>query len=148
MNEDQLAEFRQKYVGFVFQSYNLLPTLTAMENVTLPLIFRGVPVPVSYTHLLNLMPNKIETEVQLMRLLSNTPLQVEIELLQMKSHNAKNTASEYLDAFYKTFDDVKDQKFDGLIITGAPIENYDFQDVDFWPELCEILELSLIHIST
>lgn len=96
--------------------------------------------------ILNLMPNKIETEVQLMRLLSNTPLQVEIELLQMKSHNAKNTASEYLDAFYKTFDDVKDQKFDGLIITGAPIENYDFQDVDFWPELCEILEWEKSHV--
>ena len=96
--------------------------------------------------ILNLMPNKIETEVQLMRLLSNTPLQVEIELLQMKSHNAKNTASEYLNAFYKTFDDVKDQKFDGLIITGAPIENYEFEEVDFWPELCEILEWEKSHV--
>lgn len=96
--------------------------------------------------ILNLMPNKIETEVQLMRLLSNTPLQVEIELLQMKSHNAKNTASEYLNAFYKTFDDVKDQKFDGLIITGASIENYEFEEVDFWPELCEILEWEKSHV--
>lgn len=96
--------------------------------------------------ILNLMPNKIETEVQLMRLLSNTPLQVEIELLQMRTHNSKNTSAEYLDSFYKTFEDVKDEKFDGLIITGAPIENYDFQEVDFWPELCEILEWEKSHV--
>ena len=96
--------------------------------------------------ILNLMPNKVETEVQLMRLLSNTPLQVEIELLQMKTHQNKNTATQYLDAFYKTFDDVKEEKFDGLIITGAPIENYDFQEVDFWDELCEILEWEKSHV--
>ena len=96
--------------------------------------------------ILNLMPNKIETEVQLMRLLSNTPLQVQIELLQMKTHNSKNTSATYLDSFYKTFEDVKDEKFDGMIITGAPIENYEFEDVDFWEELCEILEWEKSHV--
>ncbi len=96
--------------------------------------------------ILNLMPNKTETEVQLMRLLSNTPLQVEIELLQMKSHHTKNTSAAYLDSFYKTFDAIKDKKFDGMIITGAPIENYAFEDVDFWEELCEILEWEKSHV--
>ncbi len=96
--------------------------------------------------ILNLMPNKVETEVQLMRLLSNTPLQVEVELVQMKSHNSKNTSMAYLESFYKTFDDIKEQKFDGMIITGAPIENYDFEDIDFWEEFCKILEWEKSHV--
>ena len=82
--------------------------------------------------ILNLMPNKIETEVQLMRLLSNTPLQVQIELVQMKTHNSKNTSAAYLDSFYKTFDDIKNEKFDCMIITGAPIENYDYREILEW----------------
>lgn len=90
--------------------------------------------------LLNLMPKKIETETQILRLLSNTPLQVDIELLQAATHVSKNTPEEHLITFYKTFSDIKDQKFDGMIITGAPIELMDYQDVDYWQELCEIME--------
>ena len=90
--------------------------------------------------LLNLMPKKIETETQILRLLSNTPLQVDIELLQAATHVSKNTSEEHLLTFYKTFSDIKDQKFDGMIITGAPIELMDYQDVDYWQELCEIME--------
>lgn len=92
--------------------------------------------------ILNLMPKKIETETQLLRLLSNTPLQVDIELVQMSSHQSKNTSKEHLLQFYKTFDEVKNQKFDGLIITGAPVELLEFEDVDYWAELCEIMEWS------
>ncbi len=90
--------------------------------------------------LLNLMPTKIDTETQLARLLGNTPLQVDLELLGMSSHESKNTSQEHLLAFYKTFDQVKDRKFDGMIVTGAPVEQLAFEDVDYWPELCEILE--------
>lgn len=90
--------------------------------------------------ILNLMPNKIETETQLLRLLGNSPLQVEIELLQTASHQSKNTSAEHLLAFYKTFDDVIEQQFDGLIVTGAPIEKLEFEQVDYWEELCAIFE--------
>lgn len=90
--------------------------------------------------ILNLMPKKIETETQLLRLLGNTPLQVEIELLQTASHISKNTPSEHLLKFYKVFDDIKDEKFDGLIITGAPVEQIDFSQVDYWEELCQYIE--------
>ncbi len=92
--------------------------------------------------LLNLMPKKIETETQLLRLLSNTPLQVDIELVQAATHVSKNTPEEHLLTFYKTFDEIKHQKFDGMIITGAPIELMDYQDVDYWDELCQIMEWS------
>lgn len=92
--------------------------------------------------IVNLMPKKIETETQILRLLSNTPLQVDIELIQMASHVTKNTPIEHLTKFYKTFDDVKDQRFDGLIITGAPVEQIPFEEVDYWKELCEIMEWS------
>ncbi|MBQ4152825.1 MAG: homoserine O-succinyltransferase [Oscillospiraceae bacterium] len=90
--------------------------------------------------LLNLMPKKIETETQLLRLLSNTPLQVDIELIQTATHVSKNTPEEHLLTFYKTFDEIKHQKFDGMIITGAPIELMEYHDVDYWDELCEIME--------
>ncbi len=96
--------------------------------------------------LLNLMPKKIETESQLLRLLSNTPLQVDIELIQAASHVSKNTSEEHLLTFYKTFDDIKDQKFDGMIITGAPIELMDYQNVDYWNELCTIMEWTKTHV--
>lgn len=90
--------------------------------------------------LLNLMPLKIDTETQLTRLLGNSPLQVELELICTKSHNSKNTPEEHLLSFYKHFDEVRDQKFDGMIITGAPVELLEFEDVDYWQELCEIME--------
>lgn len=92
--------------------------------------------------ILNLMPTKIETETQLLRLLSNSPLQVEIELLQVKSHKSKNTSQEHMLKFYKTFDEICDKKYDGLIVTGAPVELLEFEQVDYWEELCEIFEWS------
>lgn len=95
---------------------------------------------------LNLMPKKIETETQLSRILGNTPLQVELELIHTKSHRSKNTSAEHLLAFYKTFDDVKDQNFDGMIITGAPVEQMPFEQVEYWEELCEIMEWTKTHV--
>ena len=90
--------------------------------------------------LLNLMPTKIVTETQLSRLLGNTPLQVHLELMHTTSHKAKNTSQEHLLTFYKSFEELKDRKFDGMVITGAPVENLEFEDVDYWEELCEIME--------
>lgn len=90
--------------------------------------------------LLNLMPTKIETETQLSRLLGNTPLQIELELLHTSSYKSKNTSEDHLLAFYKTFDEVRNNTYDGMIITGAPVEKLKFEDVDYWPELCEIME--------
>lgn len=96
--------------------------------------------------LLNLMPKKIETETQLSRLLGNTPLQVELTLIRTKSHQSKNTSEEHLLAFYSTFDDVKDSFFDGMIITGAPVEQMPFEEVEYWDELCGIMEWSKTHV--
>ncbi len=96
--------------------------------------------------LLNLMPKKIETETQFSRLLGNTPLQVELELIHTRSHKSKNVSQEHLLSFYKTFDDVKDRKFDGMIITGAPVEHLPFEEVEYWDELCEIMEWSKSHV--
>lgn len=90
--------------------------------------------------LLNLMPTKIATETQLARLLGNTPIQVELELLMVKSHVAKNTSEEHMLAFYKTFDQVCDKTYDGMVITGAPVERMAFEDVEYWDELCAIFE--------
>lgn len=96
--------------------------------------------------ILNLMPTKIATETQLARLLGNTPLQVEIELIHTKSYESKNTSQEHLLSFYKTFDDVKSSRFDGMIITGAPVEHLEFEEVEYWNELCEIFEWSKTHV--
>lgn len=96
--------------------------------------------------IVNLMPTKIETETQLLRMLSNTPLQIEIIFLQMISHISKNTSQEHLDAFYQTFEDIKNTMLDGLIITGAPIEMLPFAEVNYWDELCEIMEWSKTHV--
>ena len=96
--------------------------------------------------ILNLMPTKIETETQLTRLLGNTPLQVELELLQTASHKAKNISQEHMLAFYQTFSQVKSKYYDGMIITGAPVENMDFNEVEYWEELCEIMEWSKSHV--
>ena len=90
--------------------------------------------------ILNLMPTKIVTETQLLRLLSNTPLQIDITLLTTSTYASKNTPAEHLSAFYTTFDRIKDSKFDGFIITGAPLEALEFEEVDYWDELCEIME--------
>ena len=96
--------------------------------------------------IVNLMPTKIETETQLLRLLSNTPLQMEVTLLKMDSYVSKNISEEHMENFYKTFNDIKDEKFDGLIITGAPVETLEFEKVDYWKELTEILEWSKKHV--
>ncbi|MBP3337273.1 MAG: homoserine O-succinyltransferase [Clostridia bacterium] len=98
--------------------------------------------------ILNLMPTKIATETQLARLLGNTPLQVEMELLHTKSHVSKNTPEEHLINFYKTFDEIKDEKFDGLVITGAPVENMEFEEVNYWEELKDIMEWSKTHVTS
>ena len=94
--------------------------------------------------ILNLMPNKIETETQLLRLLGNTPLQVDVELLQMATHVSKNknTPADHLTTFYKTFDEIRDNRYDGMIITGAPVEQLEFEQVDYWQEMCTIMEWS------
>ncbi len=96
--------------------------------------------------LLNLMPTKVDTETQLARVLGNSPLQIELELIAPSGHVSKNTSQEHMLAFYKSFDDVKDRTFDGLIITGAPVEQLPFEEVDYWPELCEIMEWSKQHV--
>lgn len=98
--------------------------------------------------IVNLMPTKITTETQLLRLLSNSPLQVEIDLLKMESHKSKNTPDKHLSAFYKNFKDIKDSKYDGMIITGAPVENMEFEDVDYWEELVEIMKWSTTHVTS
>lgn len=92
--------------------------------------------------ILNLMPTKIVTETQLLRLLSNSPLQVEITLLKTATYTSKNTSEEHLSAFYQSFDEIKHRKFDGMVITGAPVEDMPFEEVDYWQELCEIFEWS------
>ncbi len=96
--------------------------------------------------ILNLMPTKVETETQLLRLLGNTPLQVDIELLQTATHKSKHTDEDHMLMFYKTFDEVRDKKYDGMIVTGAPVELLEFEEVDYWPELCEIFEWSKTNV--
>ena len=96
--------------------------------------------------ILNLMPTKVATETQILRCLSNTPLQIEVTLVQTSTHTSKNTSSEHLLNFYKTFDEIKDMNFDGFIITGAPVEHLPFEEVDYWPELCQIMEWSKTNV--
>ncbi len=96
--------------------------------------------------LLNLMPTKIETETQLLRLLGNSPLQVDIDFLHMASHTSKNTSASHLNTFYKTFNDIKHLKYDGMLITGAPVEKLDFEDVDYWDEMQDIMRWSLTNV--
>ena len=96
--------------------------------------------------ILNLMPTKIVTETQILRKLSNTPLQIHVQLLQTTSHVSQNTDYQHLNSFYTTFDQVKHDRYDGMIITGAPVENMDFADVDYWDELCQIMQWSRTHV--
>lgn len=95
---------------------------------------------------LNLMPKKIQTETQLSRILGNTPLQIEVELIMTASHVPKHISAEHLLSFYKTFDDVKNRYYDGMVITGAPVELLDYEEVDYWDELCEIMEWTKTHV--
>lgn len=98
--------------------------------------------------ILNLMPLKIATETDLLRLLSNSPIQIEIEFLQIEGHVAKNTSLDHLNTFYHTFSDVKDKKYDGMIITGAPVEHLPFEEVDYWKEICTIFEWANHHVTS
>ena len=98
--------------------------------------------------LLNLMPKKIETETQIARLIGNTPIQVQLDLMIPTSHHPKNTPMKHLIAFYNTFDEIKDKNYDGMIITGAPVELMDFEEVEYWDELCEMMEWSKTHVTS
>lgn len=98
--------------------------------------------------IMNLMPTKETTETQILRLLANTPLQVEFVLLHPKTHTSKNTSAQHLETFYKTFDDIKDEKFDGMIITGAPVETMEFEEVNYWEELTQIMEWSKTNVTS
>ncbi|MBQ7766125.1 MAG: homoserine O-succinyltransferase [Lachnospiraceae bacterium] len=98
--------------------------------------------------ILNLMPLKEETELQLLRVLSNTPLQIDVSFMTLKSHVSLNTSASHLNKFYITYDDVKEEKFDGLIITGAPVEKMDFEEVDYWEELCRIMDWSKTNVTS
>ena len=96
--------------------------------------------------ILNLMPTKEVTETQLLRLLANTPLQINVEFLYMASHKSKNTHAEHMETFYKTFDEIKDKYYDGLIVTGAPVEQMPFEEVDYWQELTRVFDWSKNHV--
>ena len=98
--------------------------------------------------MLNLMPQKIVTETQIARLIGNTPLQVELELLQTATHKSKHTSEDHMLAFYKTFDEVEHKKYDGMIITGAPVEQMEFEEVEYWDELCRIMEWTKTHVTS
>ena len=98
--------------------------------------------------MLNLMPKKVETETQIARLIGNTPLQVELELLQTATHKSRHTSAEHMLAFYKTFDEICENRYDGMIITGAPVETMEFEEVEYWEELCRIMEWSKSHVTS
>ena len=123
-----------------------LPATTKLEeeNIFVMTEYRAMHQDIRPLHVLlvNLMPTKIDTENQILRKLSNTPLQIEVELLRMASHDSQNTSEAHLETFYRTFEEIKDQHYDGMIITGAPVELLDFEDVDYWPELSKILAWS------
>ena len=120
------------------------------ENIFVITETRAITQDIRPLHILilNLMPTKIVTETQLARILGNTPLQVELSFLQTATHRSKHTSTEHMIAFYKTFDEIKDKKFDGMIITGAPVEQMEFEDVDYWDELCEIMEWTKDHVTS
>ena len=131
---------------------NALPATEVLEgeNIFVMTETRAMTQDIRSLHvlLLNLMPDKVKTETQIARVLSNSPLQVELELMHTKSHAAANTSPDHMLAFYKTFDEIRGRKFDGMIITGAPVEDLDFEDVDYWDELCEIMEWSKEHVTS
>jgi len=118
------------------------------ENIFVMTEFRAIHQDIRPLNLLilNLMPTKIVTETQLLRKLSNSPLQVRVELLRTLSHVSHNTDVEHLESFYTSFEEIRHKKYDGMIITGAPVENLDFSDVDYWDELCEIMEWTKTHV--
>lgn len=118
------------------------------ENIFVMTEYRAIHQDIRPLHvlILNLMPTKIETETQLLRKLSNTPLQVEVEFMQTASYHPTHVAASHLETFYRVFDEIKDRKFDGMIITGAPLDYTDFEDVQYWDEICHIMEWSKTHV--
>ena len=122
--------------------------LLAQENIFVMTEYRAMHQDIRPLRvvLLNLMPTKIATETQILRKLSNTPLQIEITLLRMASHDAKNVSEQHLETFYRTFAEIEHEHFDGLIMTGAPVELLDFEEVDYWPELCDIMKWASTHV--
>ena len=131
---------------------NLLPATQTLhdENIFVITEHRAITQDIRPLRIvmLNLMPQKIVTETQIARLLGNTPLQVELELLQTATHRSSHTSAEHMLSFYKVFDDIKDENFDGMIITGAPVEHLPFEEVEYWDELCEIMEWSKTHVTS
>lgn len=131
---------------------NRLPATTTLleENIFVMTETRAITQDIRPLRvlMLNLMPQKIVTETQIARLIGNTPLQVELELLQTATHKATHTSGDHMLAFYKTFAEIKDKRYDGMIITGAPVEQIPFEEVDYWPELCEIMEWSKTHVTS
>ena len=129
---------------------NSLPATGVLESENIFVITesRAISQDIRPLHilLLNLMPTKVATETQLARVLGNTPLQVELELLQVTSHESKNVSQDHMLAFYKTFDQIRDNKYDGMVITGAPVEHLPFEEVDYWDELCQIMAWSKTHV--
>lgn len=129
---------------------NSLPARAVLEseNIFVMTEYRALHQDIRPLHLalLNLMPTKITTETQILRCLSNTPLQIEIDLIQTASYIPRHTPEDHLLTFYKTFDEIRDNKYDGFIITGAPIEKMPFEEVDYWPELCEIMDWTKTHV--
>lgn len=129
---------------------NALPARETLENENIFVITESRAISQDIRPLrillLNLMPTKVVTETQMARILGNTPLQVELELMQMHSHESQHVSQSHMLAFYKTFDQVCDQRFDGMIITGAPVEQMPFEAVDYWDELCEIMAWSKTHV--
>ena len=129
---------------------NSLPARETLEgeNIFVMTEYRAIHQDIRSLNLLilNLMPTKIATETQLLRKFSNTPLQIQVELLQTISHDAQNVDRSHLESFYTSYDQIKDKNYDGLVITGAPVENLDFETVDYWEELCQIMEWSKTHV--
>lgn len=129
---------------------NALPATEALQNENIFTMDRARAVSQDIRPLkiviVNLMPTKIATETQLARVLANSPLQVELTLIQMDSHESRNIPQAHLDAFYKTLDEIKDTYFDGMILTGAPVEQLPFEQVDYWKELCDIFEFAKTHV--
>ncbi len=129
---------------------NRLPATATLEseNIFVMTETRAMTQDIRPLHilLLNLMPTKVDTETQLARVLGNTPLQIELELIAPTGHVSKNTSQAHMLAFYKTFGEVRGRNFDGMIITGAPVEHLPFEEVSYWPELCEIMEWSKTHV--
>lgn len=129
---------------------NKLPASDALHKENIFIMDKGRAITQDIRPLkilvVNLMPTKIDTETQLARVLANSPLQVKLTLVCMNSHESKNTSQEHMTSFYKTLDEIKDQRFDGMIITGAPVETLPFEEVDYWKELCEIFEFSKTNV--